>query len=56
MGHRGTRKRDPVTHRDRPAGGSTYLASNLLDPAARAQQPEHTDFSPTIWDWDAEGV
>jgi len=36
--------------------GSTYLASNLLDPAARAQQPEHTDFSPTLWDWDADGV
>ena len=36
--------------------GSTYLASNLLDPAARAQQPEHTDFSPSLWDWDADGV
>jgi len=36
--------------------GSTDLASNLLDPAARAQQPVHTDFSPMIWDWDAEGV
>ena len=36
--------------------GSTYLASNLLDPAAKAQQPAHTDFSPTIWDWDADGV
>jgi hypothetical protein len=36
--------------------GSTYLASNLLDPAARAQQPEHTDFSPPLWDWDADGV
>jgi hypothetical protein len=36
--------------------GSTYLASNLLDPAARAQQPAHTDFSPTLWDWDADGV
>jgi hypothetical protein len=36
--------------------GSTYLASNLLDPAARAQQPEHTDFSPTLWDWDPDGV
>jgi hypothetical protein len=36
--------------------GSTYLASNVLDPAARAQQPEHTDFSPTLWDWDADGV
>jgi hypothetical protein len=36
--------------------GSTYLASNLLDPAARAQQPDHTDFSPSLWDWDADGV
>ena len=36
--------------------GSTYLASNLLDPVARAQQPAHTDFSPTLWDWDADGV
>jgi hypothetical protein len=36
--------------------GSTYLASNLLDPAIRAQQPEHTDFSPPLWDWDADGV
>ena len=36
--------------------GATYLASSLLDPAAKAQQPEHTDFSPPIWDWDAEGV
>jgi hypothetical protein len=36
--------------------GSTYLASNLLDPVARAQQPAHTDFSPTVWDWDADGV
>jgi len=36
--------------------GSTHLASNVLDPAARAQQPEHTDFSPTLWDWDADGV
>jgi hypothetical protein len=34
---------------------STYLASNLLDPIARAQQPAHTDFSPTLWDWDADG-
>ena len=33
--------------------GSTYLASNVLDPAAKAQQPAHTDFSPTLWDWDA---
>jgi len=30
--------------------------SNLLDPAARAQQPDHTDFSPSLWDWDADGV
>jgi len=36
--------------------GSTYLASNVLDPAAKAQQPDHTDFSPTVWDWDADGV
>ena len=36
--------------------GSTYLASSLLDPSARAQQPQHTDLSPTIWDWDADGV
>jgi hypothetical protein len=36
--------------------GATYLASNLLDPAARAQQPEHTDFSAPLWDWDAAGV
>jgi hypothetical protein len=27
------------------------LASNVLDPAANAQQLEHTDFSPTLWDW-----
>jgi hypothetical protein len=25
-------------------------------PAARARQPEHTDFSPSLWDWDADGV
>jgi hypothetical protein len=36
--------------------GSTYLASSLLDPSAKAQQPEHTDFSPAVWDWDADGV
>ena len=36
--------------------GVTYMASNLLDPAARAQQPEHTDFSVPLWDWDAAGV
>jgi hypothetical protein len=36
--------------------GSTYLASNVLDPAAKAQQPAHTDFSPTLWDWDTDGV
>ena len=36
--------------------GSTYLANNVLDPAANAQQPVHTDFSPTLWDWDADGV
>jgi hypothetical protein len=36
--------------------GSTYLASNVLDPSVKAQQPEHTDFSPTLWDWDADGV
>ncbi len=36
--------------------GSTYLASNLLDPAAPAQQPDHTDFSPPLWDWDTDGV
>jgi hypothetical protein len=36
--------------------GSTYLASNVLDPSAKAQQPAHTDFSPTLWDWDADGV
>lgn len=31
-------------------------AISLLDPAARAQQPEHTDLSPTLWAWDADGV
>jgi len=36
--------------------GSTYLASNVLDPAAKAQQPAHTDFSPAVWEWDADGV
>jgi hypothetical protein len=36
--------------------GSTYLASNVLDPSVKAQQPAHTDFSPTLWDWDADGV
>jgi hypothetical protein len=36
--------------------GATYLASSLLDPSAKAQQPEHTDFSPPLWDWDADGV
>lgn len=36
--------------------GSTYLASNVLDPAAKAQQPAHIDFSPTLLDWDADGV
>lgn len=36
--------------------GSTYLASNVLDPAAKAQQPAHTDFSPSVWEWDADGV
>ncbi len=36
--------------------GSTYLASSLLDPSAKAQQPEHTDFSPTLWEWDSDGV
>jgi hypothetical protein len=36
--------------------GSTYLASNVLDPSTKAQQPAHTDFSPTLWDWDADGV
>jgi hypothetical protein len=25
-------------------------------PAARARQREHTDFSPSLWDWDADGV
>jgi hypothetical protein len=30
--------------------------SSLLDPSAKAQQPEHTDFSPPIWDWDTDGV
>jgi len=30
--------------------------SSLLDPSAKAQQPEHTDFSPPIWQWDADGV
>jgi hypothetical protein len=24
--------------------------------AAKTQQPAHTDFSPTLWDWDADGV
>jgi len=28
----------------------------VLDPSAKAQQPAHTDFSPTLWDWDADGV
>jgi hypothetical protein len=36
--------------------GTTYLASCLLDPSAKAQQPEHTDFSPLICEWDADGV
>lgn len=36
--------------------GSTYLASSLLDPSAKAQQPEHDDFSPAVWVWDADGV
>lgn len=36
--------------------GFPYLASNLLDPVAKAQQPDHTDFSPTLLDWDADGV
>lgn len=36
--------------------GATYLASCLLDPSAKAQQPEHTDFSAPHWDWDADGV
>ncbi len=27
-----------------------------FDPAARAQQPEHTAFRPTLWDWDPDGV
>lgn len=36
--------------------GTTYLASCLLDPSAKAQQPEHTDFSAPLWEWDADGV
>jgi hypothetical protein len=32
------------------------LASSLLDPSSKAQRPEHTDFSPTFWDWDVDGV
>ena len=36
--------------------GSTYLASNVLNPAAKAQQPAHTDFSPAVWEWDGDGV
>lgn len=36
--------------------GATYLASCLLDPAAKAQQPEHTDFSAPHWEWDDDGV
>jgi hypothetical protein len=32
------------------------LANNVLDPSANAQQPEHSDFSPTLWDRDADGV
>ena len=36
--------------------GATYLASCLFDPSAQAQQPEHTDFSATHWQWDAAGV
>jgi len=36
--------------------GATYLASCLLDPSAKAQQPEHTDFSAPHWEWDADGV
>ncbi|WP_254980126.1 hypothetical protein [Cyanobium sp. ATX 6A2] len=31
-------------------------ASSLLDPSAKAQQPEHTDFSAPHWEWDADGV
>jgi antitoxin YefM len=31
------------------------LASSLLDPSSKAQQP-NTDFSPTLWDCDADGV
>jgi hypothetical protein len=58
------RKLSSTRCRSAPAGksvglgedGSTYLASNLLDPAALAQQPDHTDFSPSLWDWDADGV
>ena len=36
--------------------GATYLASCLFDPVAQAQQPEHTDFSSSHWQWDAAGV
>ncbi|MCP9841617.1 hypothetical protein KBY93_13375 [Synechococcus sp. J7-Johnson] len=36
--------------------GATYLASCLLDPAAKAQQPERTDFSAPHWEWDDDGV
>ena len=36
--------------------GSTDLASSILDPSSKAQQPDHTDLSPTLWDWDADGV
>ena len=36
--------------------GATYLASCLFDPVAQAQQPAHTDFSSSHWQWDAAGV
>ncbi len=35
---------------------SSDLASSLLDPSAKAQQLGHNDFSPTLWEWKAEGV
>jgi hypothetical protein len=36
--------------------GATYLASCLLDPSAKAQQPEHSDFSAPHWELDTDGV
>ncbi len=35
------------------SGGSLIKACWILRPR---RKPEHTDFSPTLWEWDAEGV